>query len=286
MRQDNSNNLISGNTWHISFFPFWILFSSQIFLPSFASRQHRTNNSSIAINMRSRIIVLLATAAITTTTNAWTDSAVYQTVLLTDVPTVTRDPWQCATANLTQYFDVPKPTGSLLTALESYADKLVASCTFTGVDFLGGGCYPAHDEWCKFTTAAPASVIPDYKLYGSAASAWWAAHSSNAVNLATDCPGGWYNAMFELPGGPTWLNNTINFAACYADAVVTTTTASSSKSASTSSTATATTRPGVTASATASVTPAPTNSVMGRGGHLGMWMMAGAGFAAAAANSL
>ncbi|KAH8585562.1 hypothetical protein B0O99DRAFT_474127, partial [Bisporella sp. PMI_857] len=195
------------------------------------------------------------------------------------------DPWQCVMANLTQYFDVPKPTGSLLVAIQSYADKLADACTYTDVIDRFLGCYPAHDDWCNFATAAPASVIPDYKLYGSAASAWWAAHSSNAVQYASYCPNTWWNTMHDQPGNPTWLNNTVNFAACYADAV-TTTASSSSKSISTSSTVAATTGPGVTGIATPSMTPAPTNSVKGRGEGLGMWVMAGTGFAAAAANSM
>jgi len=143
-------------------------------------------------------------------------------------------------ANLTQYFDVPKPTGSLLSAIELYADKLVDACTITDVVDRLLGCYPSHDDWCKFTTAAPASIMPDYKLYGSAASVWWAAHSSNAVFLATDCPEKWFDAMYEFPNGRTWLNDTINFAACYAD-TITTKTFSLSNSASTSSVAIAAT---------------------------------------------
>ncbi|KAH6694960.1 hypothetical protein DL95DRAFT_477388 [Leptodontidium sp. 2 PMI_412] len=233
--------------------------------------------------MRTNTFILLAIAAISTT-DAWSDSAVYQTVLPSVEPTATRDPWQCVTANLTQYFDVPKPTGSLLDALDSYGDKLIESCTSTGIDRVMG-CFPAKEEWCKFTTAAPASVLPDYQLYGSAASAWWSGHSSNAVRLATSCPNGWYNAMFELPGGPTWLNETIIFAACHGEAV-TTTTASGSTLSSTATKATATTLPGVTAVPTASVTPAPTNGVAGRGEDLEMWMVAGSGFVAAAANSM
>lgn len=227
-------------------------------------------------------------AAICTTTKAWKDSAVHQTVLPTDVPSGTQhDNWRCAVANLTQYFDVPKPTGSLLSAIYSYADKLVDACTLTDDIERFLDCYPANDEWCKFTTAAPASLIPDYKLYGSAASSWWAAHSSSALFLATDCPERWFNAMYEVPNGGTWLNDTINFAACYGEVVTTTTSASlESASTSTRSTATATTLPGVTGIATASVAPTPTNSVMGRADGLGMWMMAGVVFAAAAVNSI
>ncbi|CAG8961707.1 hypothetical protein HYFRA_00006247 [Hymenoscyphus fraxineus] len=236
--------------------------------------------------MKTYTVSLLAIAAITTTTNAWTDSEVYKTVLPSVEPTTTRDPWQCVVANLTQYFDVPKPTGGLLDALNSYGDKLIESCTKTGLDRLTG-CFPAKEEWCKFTTAAPASVRPDYQLYGSAASAWWAGHSSSAVRLAQSCPNGWYDAMLEYPGGPTWLNETIIFAACHAEAV-TTTTASGSISAPTGTNSIASTLPGVSGIPMASVTPAPTakNGVAGRGEDLEMWMAAGTGFVAAAANSM
>lgn len=115
--------------------------------------------------MRTHTVALLAIATIFGTANAWTDSAVHETVLPTVEPTTTRDPWQCVTANLTQYFDVPKPTGSLLDALDSYGDKLIESCTLTGIDRINGGCFPAKEDWCKFTTAAPASVLPDYQLW-------------------------------------------------------------------------------------------------------------------------
>lgn len=150
--------------------------------------------------MRTSTISILAAAALATITKAWSDSAVHETVLPTASPALTvTDPWQCVTENLTQYFDVPKPTGSLLTAIESYADKLIESCTLTGADAIHG-CFPEKEAWCDFSTAAPSTVLPDYSAYGSAASAWWAAHRANAVELAVDCPVGWYNAMLSTPG--------------------------------------------------------------------------------------
>jgi len=237
--------------------------------------------------MKLYTIVSFGSFAFSTIANAWTDSAVHRTVLPTDIPPGTSyDPWECALANLTQYFDPPQPTGSLLSAIESYAVKLGDACTIMDVvDRLQGGCYPSHDDLCKFTTAAPASLMSDYSLYGSAASVWWAAHSSNAVFHATDCPEKWFNAMYEFVNGRYLLNDTINYAACYADAISTTTFASSNP-ISTSSVATAVTRPGVTGVATASVTPTATSGVEGRGEELGIWVLAGAGLAAAAANSM
>jgi hypothetical protein len=114
--------------------------------------------------MRTPTVILLAIATVSWTASAWSDSAVHETVLPTVQPTTTRDPWQCVVANLTQYFDVPKPTGSLLDALNSYADKLLEPCTLAPIDRIHGECFPAKEDWCKFTTAAPASVLPDYEL--------------------------------------------------------------------------------------------------------------------------
>lgn len=57
-------------------------------------------------------------------TAATTAAAVYATTLFPSFPSpatdITRDPWQCATENITHYFDVPKPTGELLDALVDY----------------------------------------------------------------------------------------------------------------------------------------------------------------------
>lgn len=88
--------------------------------------------------------------------------------------------------------------------------------------------------------------------------------------------------MYELPGGPTWLNETIVFAACRAEAV-TTTTPPGSGSASTR--ATAISPPRVTSVPTASVTPAPVEGVAGRGEDIG-WMIASSGLVAAAVESM
>ena len=113
-----------------------------------------------------------------------------------------------------QYFDVPKPTGSLLTALMSYGNNLIKTCTATGTDVLA--CpFPDRSRWCAFTTAAPTPVLPAYSTYGSVVSSWLSVHSSKAVSLAQQCPNGWYNAMMDTPGGQAWLNETMVFAECY-----------------------------------------------------------------------
>ncbi|EPE35193.1 hypothetical protein GLAREA_10889 [Glarea lozoyensis ATCC 20868] len=235
--------------------------------------------------MTARLSTLLAATTIFCTTCAWSDSAVYQTVIPTAVPTLSRDPWQCATENITQYFDVPMPTGNLLSALVSYGSTLIQTCSSSVIDDLN--CFPSKEKWCAFTTAAPASVLPEYRAYGSAASAWWAAHSSKAVDLAVECPNSWFDASMRFAGGPTMLNETIIFAACYAEVV---TTMSSSVSKTTFS-ASATppvgvTRSGVTATSTPTATVQPTKSgVNGRNEELGMWMFASTGLAAAAMHS-
>ncbi|KAL7629537.1 hypothetical protein AAE478_001058 [Parahypoxylon ruwenzoriense] len=144
-------------------------------------------------------------------------SAMLMTLLPMAAPTVTRDPWQCATENLTQYFDVPKPTGSLLTALDSYASELFKTCTAAGA--AAQSCpFPEQSLWCSFGTAAPSTVLADYSSYGSVASSWWSARSSAAVFLAQDCASSWWKVMTNTPNGQVWLNETIIFAGCYSEA--------------------------------------------------------------------
>jgi hypothetical protein len=50
--------------------------------------------------------VIQTTALILSTTATVTPA--HQTLLPRDVPTITRDPWECATVSASQYFDVPK----------------------------------------------------------------------------------------------------------------------------------------------------------------------------------
>jgi hypothetical protein len=77
--------------------------------------------------------------------------------------TLTPDPWQCITENITQYFDVPKPTGTPFDAIDSYDFDVAARCraTATGRDMLS--CTVSDPKsWCSFTTAAPADVLSGY----------------------------------------------------------------------------------------------------------------------------
>lgn len=157
----------------------------------------------------------------TTTTLLQTTVSVtpaHKTLLPRDTPTITSDPWQCATVNATQYFDPPKPTGTLLTALLSYADKLYENCT-PMVDPSRNAfptCpFPDASRWCAFTNGAAPSVTPAYWSYASSASSWWSAKSSGASSVVSRCPNTWYKIMRETPGGDTWLNDTIIFAECF-----------------------------------------------------------------------
>lgn len=237
-----------------------------------------------------------ALAAFMTTANA--SSAMHITLMPRAEPTATKDPWQCATENITQYFDVPKPTGSLLTALQSYGDKLIETCTPTFSGTALPSCpFPPKSLWCGFTTAAPSAVLPAYSSYGSVASSWWSAHSSAASSVAQACPVSWSKVMTETPGGEAWLYDNIVFAECYAEAHPTTgsstTGSSATGSATTGLTATTeTTRSGATGGGS-TPTPTPTstptkapNGVVGRTEGVEMWMVAGTGLAAAAMNSV
>ncbi|KAH6875636.1 hypothetical protein BKA58DRAFT_437607 [Alternaria rosae] len=60
---------------------------------------------------------------------AVTARAVQLTLMPIAEPTTTSDPWYCATENIAQYFEVPKPTEALLDELLIYGDKLIEDCT-------------------------------------------------------------------------------------------------------------------------------------------------------------
>ncbi|KAG9229566.1 hypothetical protein BJ875DRAFT_474531 [Amylocarpus encephaloides] len=212
--------------------------------------------------------------------------------------TIGRDPWQCITENITQFVDVPKPTGSLLSALQSYGDKLIETCTPTETVITAPPLcpFPAKSLWCGFTTAAPSAVLSAYTSYGSSASSWWAAKSSAAASVSKSCPVTWERVFAETPGGEAYWNNTLVFAECYADAHPT------SASLSLSPNPTVTTRSGASGVSDSSPTSAATagtnqsaagvnstnkpNGVLGRMQNVNMWMVASTGLTAAAVNSV
>jgi hypothetical protein len=205
-----------------------------------------------------------------------TAAAIHATLLPAAEPTITRDPWQCATENITQYLDVPKPTGVVLTALLSYADELYKDCTITEIPtgtVIPTCPFPAASSWCAFSTVAPASILPEYSSYGSAASIWWASHSAQAVSVAQACPNSWYKMLKESPNGQTWLNDTIVFAGCYAEAH---TTASGPPTSTAPLTISESTTSGPNATPTG-----PKTGLAGRMEVMDMFAAAGAGLVAA-----
>ncbi|EGE03727.1 hypothetical protein TEQG_02760 [Trichophyton equinum CBS 127.97] len=91
-------------------------------------------------------------------------------ILPTETPTATFDPPQCQTHNLTEYFDYPKPSGALVSAIWSHATKILKSCSSTAVSGIRGCPFPESSDWCSLCTSIPASVLPAYSSYGSSAS--------------------------------------------------------------------------------------------------------------------
>ncbi|EFR01056.1 hypothetical protein MGYG_04059 [Nannizzia gypsea CBS 118893] len=180
--------------------------------------------------MRAAFTLLLAGVAATTTAAADDDIT---TILPTEEPTVTIDPWQCLTQNLTEYFIVPRPTGAFLTAIHSHGSELIQECA---------------------------------TLTRDSASVWWKSHSSAAFSAAAECPLGWYNAMLSIPGGRTWLNLTRIYAGCHANPQPT---SGSGPSKGISMTTGPTAVPGAGATATDLIQPTATpmkNSVLGWAG--------------------
>lgn len=131
------------------------------------------------------------------------------------------DSWECATHDYSKLLDLPRPTGSLEDALQSYnKDVFGELCTATGIDRLD--CPPAgYPEVCGFDTAAPNDVLSAYSSHASSASSWWAAHSSSALSIASECPHYWYEAARETFLAAPWLNQTIAYAQCHDDAGIT-----------------------------------------------------------------
>lgn len=223
---------------------------------------------------------LLALASTATASIITTSQPIWMTVLPTAPPTdAPEDPWQCATEDISQHFDVPKPTGAVSSALASHGRQLRSEvCTLTGADELD--CpFPDKARWCAITTALPASLAPAYLAYGSVASSWWAAHSAEAVVLAQDCPVGWYAAMMMTPNGPNWLNSTIIMAECHADAKIT---AGAGSGTGLTAAPTATPGSGVTTTLTAVQTTTGTNGVRRRAEAAEAWAAIGGGLVAAA----
>ncbi|KAI9163904.1 hypothetical protein HJFPF1_05535 [Paramyrothecium foliicola] len=126
------------------------------------------------------------------------------------------DPWTYVTENITQYFDVPKPTGAVLNALVNYGDELLKPCHSSAKNRVGQQACSVSEmsQWCGFTKAAslPTSVFQGYAPYANAAASFWKARSSKVSTLSTACPDNWAKPSFT---DHSWLNMTIAHAKCY-----------------------------------------------------------------------
>lgn len=227
----------------------------------------------------------LASAASSAATS--TSNALWATLLPT-LRRTTRDYVMCATENMDGTLKVPRPTSSVLKAIQSYAGKIRSeSCTLTGADELD--CPPLDGpQLCGITSALPASASAGFSAYGSSASSWVAANRGEMLRMASECPMHWYEAVNYYDQG-MWLNDTIKIAGCYevlkvtglpgvGGAVATTTGASS---------------PRPTPGSGATITPPPVQTTaatnhavrgfMGEAEKAGIWAVIGGGVAAVAA---
>jgi hypothetical protein len=192
------------------------------------------------------------------------------------------DPYQCATQNLSQYFDLPSPTGMLDDAMNTYFAELLKPClaTATGTDMLNCRVTDSS-QLCGFTSyAAPTpALITAFASYESAAASFWRSNSESAASLSVECASAW-NHMGPL--SLFWLNQTITFASCVLkdlppiSSSSTTTGSSSSRSGSSTATGTGTTKTTPTSTATNAAALA---------GKRDIWILAGTGVIAGYANA-
>lgn len=149
--------------------------------------------------------------------SASSDSEMAILIPTTPPTTSTRDSYECAIENITNYFDVLTTTGSLNDVLVSYGWSLFDTCTLTGIDRTA--CpNPDSSAWCAFSTIVLSTLISGYSSYALLASSWWSNHSSGALSLASNCPQYWYRTGSQKLVGFRGLNKTINFTGCYASA--------------------------------------------------------------------
>ncbi|KAK2029533.1 hypothetical protein LX32DRAFT_693130 [Colletotrichum zoysiae] len=187
-----------------------------------------------------------------------------------------RDPWQCATQNLSQYFDVPKPSGTLRAAIDNYVDELLKPCLETATGTGRFNCRVTESsQLCGFTTYASATpaLITAFASYESAAASFWRSNSESVSSLSVECASAW-DHFGQL--NHAWLNQTIAYAGCVLGdlpPVSSATTTGSSSSGSGSTTAPGTGATGTTGSATNTA------------GKRDMWMLASTGVIVGAANA-
>ena len=127
--------------------------------------------------------------------------------------TLMPDPWQCVTENITQYFDVPRPTGNVLDAIASYNSEVNKECLATAVGYEKRACtMSSPTSWCGFTTAAPVDVLSSYSTYISDVVSFWTAKSETMSILSTSCAVAW--GKFHQ-GDHEWVRIATAHADCY-----------------------------------------------------------------------
>lgn len=181
--------------------------------------------------MKAAIFLSLLRAAVTV--SAVDLSINTDLILPTNDPTGTTDSWHCVTESLSQYIEMPTPTGALEDAILDYGEVLFnETCTVTGLAKLD--CpRPKHARWCDFTTAAAPELLEEYSSYAGDAFSWWTARSSTVSELVTVCPYGWHDAMADNVGGAAWLDVGLAHAQCYAQGAQVTDDATASEPAAT-----------------------------------------------------
>ncbi|KAK4118930.1 hypothetical protein N657DRAFT_650716 [Parathielavia appendiculata] len=175
--------------------------------------------------------------------------------------TLSPDPWQCITENITQYFvNLPTPTGNVLSAIGSYGEEVVKECraTATGHDYVL--CTVSNpQDWCGFTTAAPPDILSSYSTYVSEVVSYWTSKSSTISILSTSCPVTWRNIY---PHEREWLKIATAHANCYLEAYPQTQSDTTAPTATTGEASTST-----TATARTTITTTTSEASVSRRGH-------------------
>jgi hypothetical protein len=104
--------------------------------------------------------VMAAAAALTTSADLTDLHPIVAPTAFPDV-TETTDPWRCATEDPMTYLSYPTPTGELQKAHISFGSSLIQTCLTSGT-YAYPCAFPDQSLWCGFTTAMPASLLPEY----------------------------------------------------------------------------------------------------------------------------
>jgi hypothetical protein len=135
------------------------------------------------------------TAALTATPSLTSTAALNTLTGITDAP-------GCSTIVESSLDPIPTPTPALSSAMATY----YAQFTLTGVPSTN------TNALCGVTTALPSSLLPAYSSYGSSASSWVVAHSSQLTYELQNCP----NQLAQLPATEQEnLGLGLVFAYCY-----------------------------------------------------------------------